>query len=138
MNMGRVKDENSTREVSKDVVVKETVYRPDSIVKEYKKVFAKITTTKRVMQSDANMLVNIRDESGRFIWSDNFIGNHYWTSEFATYTGDERALTDQDKQLLNAYRPQPPQEQEVMRCIMEEITGSLQSRIRQYYSKATF
>ncbi len=138
MNMGRVKDEYSTREVSKDVVVKETVYRPDSIVKEYKKVFAKITTTKRVMQSDANMLVNIRNEGGQFLWSDNFRGDHFWTSEFATYTGDERALSEQDKELLNRHRAEPPQEQEIMRCIMEEITRSLQNRIRDYYNRAVF
>ena len=134
-NLGRVKDESTSREVWKEVVVKETVYKPDSVVKEYKKVYARITTTKRVMQSDANLLVNIRDQAGRFIWSDNFRGDHIWTSEFATYTGDERALSDSDKQLLNAHRQDPPHEQEVMRCIMEEITRNLHHRIRDFYGR---
>src|SRR6188474_1311756 len=38
LDIGRTRDENSTREVSQEIVVKETVYRPDSVVKEYKKV----------------------------------------------------------------------------------------------------
>src|SRR5215203_1009075 len=54
-DIGRTRDERSTREVSKDIVVKETVHRPDSVVKEYKKVFAKITTTKRTMLSEGNL-----------------------------------------------------------------------------------
>ncbi len=138
MNLGRVKDDHSTREVSKEVVVKETVYKPDSIVKEYKKVYAKITTTKRLMQSDGILVVNIRDESGRWLWSDNFNGDHTWSSEFATYTGDERALSESDKQLLNRIRQEPPQQQEVMRCVMEEITRNLHTRIRDYYNRAVF
>ncbi|HET9435002.1 MAG TPA: hypothetical protein VFO37_14650, partial [Chitinophagaceae bacterium] len=51
-DVGRTRDENTTREVSKEIVVKETVYRPDSVVKEYKKVFAKIKTTRRTMNSE--------------------------------------------------------------------------------------
>ncbi|HEY5771568.1 MAG TPA: hypothetical protein VIS75_03020, partial [Chitinophagaceae bacterium] len=68
-DIGRTRDEKSTREVSKDIVVKETVYRPDSVVKEYKKVFAKITTTKRTLLSEGNLQINIRDASGRRLWN---------------------------------------------------------------------
>src|SRR6185503_1022710 len=63
-DIGRTRDERKTREVSKDVVVKETVYRPDSIVREYKKVFAKITTTSRSMISEGNLQVSVRDING--------------------------------------------------------------------------
>lgn len=133
-NIGRVHDQRSTREVSKDIVIKEIVYKPDSIVKVYGKVYAKITTTRRTMRSDGNLAVNIREADGRWLWSDNFHGDHNWVTEFATYTGDERALSESDKQLISRSHQSQPYEGEIMRHIMNEITNNLQSRIRQYYS----
>jgi len=134
LDIGRTRDERSTREVSKEIVVKETVYRPDSIVKEYKKVTAKITTTRRSLISEGNLQVNVRDISGRWIWSDNVQGNHNWCTEFSTYTGDERALSESDKQLVNRRQEYPPHEDEIMRCIMNEINSNMMGRVRNYFS----
>jgi hypothetical protein len=39
----------------------------------------------------------IRDYNGRWIWSDTYRGDYSWSYTFATYTGDERALSDKDK-----------------------------------------
>jgi hypothetical protein len=133
-DIGRTRDERSTREVSKDVVVKETVYKPDSIVKEYKKVYAKITTTRRTMLSEGNLQVNVRDMTGRWIWSDNVIGNHNWCTEFSTFTGDERALSETDKQLVNRRQEYPPHDDEIIRCIMNEINSNTLNRMRNYFS----
>lgn len=133
-NIGRTRDENSVREVSKEVVVKETVYRPDSIVKEYKKVFAKIKTTKRSMLSDGVLQVNVRDASGRWLWSDDIRGNHNWFTEFSTFTGDERALSETDKQLVNRRQEYPPRENEIIRCIINEINSNVTGRVRNYFS----
>lgn len=134
LDVGRTRDENSTREVSKEIIVKETVYGPDSVVKEYKKIFAKIKTTRRTMNSEGNLQVNIRDASGRWLWSDDLRGNHNWSTEFATYTGDERALSDSDKQLVNRRPEYPPHEDEIIRCIMNEINSNMLTRVRNYYS----
>ena len=133
-NIGRTRDEKHTREVSKEVVVKETVYRPDSVIKEYKKVFAKITTTKRSMNSEGNLQVNVRDINGRWLWSDNMGSHHNWFTEFSTFTGDERALSETDKQLLNRRQEYPPHETEIIRCIINEINGQMISRVRNYFS----
>jgi len=134
-DLGRTRDERSTREVSKDIVVKETVYRPDSVVKEYKKVVAKITTTKRTMLSEGNLQINIRDASGRWLWSDDIPGNHSWCTEFSTFTGDERALTESDKQLVNRRQDYPPHEDEITRCIINEINSNMCGRVRNYFSR---
>ena len=116
------------------MVVKETVYKPDSVVKEYKKVYAKIRTTKRTMYSSGNLQVNIRDHNGRWVWSDNLQGNHNWYSEFSTFTGDERALSESDKQLVNRSQEYPPHEDEIIRCIISEINNNMLHRVRTYYS----
>lgn len=134
-DIGRHYDNNSTRRVSKDVVVKETVYRPDSIVKEYAKVYANIITTHRTMQSAAILQLNVRDENGRWLWSDNIDANHTWATDFATYNGDIRALSESDKQLVERRREFAPTENEIMRCLLEQLNNNTLSRVRSYFSR---
>jgi hypothetical protein len=135
MNIGRIQDNRSTREVSKEVVVKETVFKPDSVVKEYGRVKAKITTVKRTLLSEGNLNINIRDNTGRWLWNDNIRGAHGWSSEFSTYTGDERALSEDDKRLVNMRQENAPREDEIMKCIKDNIYNDFVSRIRNYYSR---
>lgn len=135
LNLGRIRENYSTREVSKEVVIKETVYKPDSVVKEYGRVKAKISTMQRTLYSEGNMNVSIRDNNGRWLWNDNINGRHGWSTEFSTYTGDERALSDEDKKLVNRSRQNPPREEEIIRCIKENIYNDFVDRLRNYYSR---
>lgn len=134
-DIGRTRDDRRTRDVSKEVVVKETVYRPDSIVKEYKKVFAKITTTNRSIISSGNLQVSVRDINGNWLLNDNIRGDHNWCTEYSTFTGDERALSDSEKQLVNRRQEYPPNDNEITRCIMNEINSQMSSRIRNYFNQ---
>jgi hypothetical protein len=134
MNIGGLRDQTTSRDVYKDVVVKETVYKPDSIIREYAKVHAKITTTRRSMLSEGILSVNIRDNSGRWLWNDNIRGDHNWDAEFTSFTGDERALSESDKQLINRQRQNAPDQYEVIRCIKENIFNDVVYRVRNYYS----
>jgi len=133
-NIGRSHDNNSVREVSKRIVVKETVYRPDSIVYEYKDVKAKITTTRRTMLSEGFLQINVRNTDGRWLWSDNLRGEHNWCTEFSTYTGDERALSESDKQLVNRRADNPPYEGDIFRTIINNIDNDIAGRLRGFYS----
>jgi hypothetical protein len=136
VTIGRPYDRTSTRNVSKKVVVKETVYKSDSVVKEYATVNAKINTTERTLLSEADLMVIIRDPQGRIIWNDRFTGQHQWRTEFANYTGDERALSDSDKNLLNRNdNRQPPREEDIMQELYRQIQSDLSSRLRNYYSR---
>ena len=135
INIGSIKDNYSTKEVIRDVVVKETVYKADSVIKQYAKVKANITTTKRTMSSQGNLSINIRDSKGKWLWSDNVVGNSSWSTEFSSYNGDERALSDEDKLLLNKVQDTPPREEDIMKCIQESIYSDFVSRIRKYYSR---
>jgi len=135
INIGSIKDNYSTKEVIRDVVVKETVYKADSVIKQYAKVKANITTTQRTMSSQGNLSINIRDSKGKWLWSDNVVGNSSWSTEFSSYNGDERALSDEDKLLLNKVQDTPPREEDIMKCIQESIYSDFVSRIRKYYSR---
>lgn len=133
-DIGRYDDDQTRRRVSKDIVVKETVYKPDSVVREYAKVYADIITTRRSMHSRAFLQVSVRDEDGRWVWSDDFNGYHNWSTEFATYTGDARALSDADKQLVNRKKEFAPGDNEVMKCMLDQIMNDAQYRIRNHFS----
>ena len=135
INIGRINDNYSTREISKEVVVKETVYKPDSVIKQYAKVKAIITTTQRTMSSQGTLSINVRDTKGRSLWSDNVVGNSSWSTSFSSYTGDERALSDEDRTSLNQTFDTPPREQDVVKCIQEGIYSDLIYKVRNRYSR---
>lgn len=135
VDIGRYVDTRSTRKVSKEVVVREIVYKPDSIVKVYGTVTAEITTTKRQMISQGNMQISLRDANGRWLWNDNFWSNNRWETEFATYTGDERALSDSDKQLINRRMQLPPSENEIVNNIMKDLQNKASTRIKEYFNR---
>jgi tetratricopeptide (TPR) repeat protein len=135
MNVGRVYDNKSTREVSKEIVTKEIVYKPDSIVKQTSRVTALITTTRRTINSDGNMNVTIRNEKGRIIWADNIRGDHQWHTVFSSYTGDSRALSDEDKRILNQREEMPPHADQISNAITNEIMNNMVYRLRDFYSR---
>lgn len=141
MNLGRVRigqpyDQRSQRTASKQEVVKEIVYKPDSVVKEYATVTATITTTKRTLLSEGELYLSLRDPKGRTLWNDRFTGQHRWQTQFATYTGDQRALSDSDKALLNQNNNQnAPREDDIMNELYRQIQADLSSRLRNYFSR---
>jgi len=135
IDINRYRDQCNTREVSKQVVVKETVIRPDSIVREYATVKAKINTTRRTLQSNGLLQVTVRDYTGQWLWSDTYRGDYNWSTEFSSWTGDARALTDDDKKLCDGHEQFPPGESEIMRTIMNEAQVKAECGIKDYFNR---
>ena len=135
MNIGQPYDQSSNRQVSKEVVIKERVYSKDSVVKEYGKVYANVITTKRTLVSDVDMYVTAREPKGRILWSDNLRSEHQWKTEFATYTGDERALTESDKALLNKKDNKAPQQDDITNDLLSKLQNDVTYRLRNYYNR---
>ena len=135
IDIGRPYDRTSSHTASKEVVIKEIVYRPDSVVKQYGKVTAQVTTTQRTMVSQGELYVTSRDPRGRILWTDIFRGEHKWETEFSTFRGDERALSDRDRALLNRQDRNAPREDEVMDAVLDQIENDMSYRVRNYYSR---
>lgn len=135
VNIGRYRDQRNTREVSRQVVGKEIVIKKDSVVKEYITVKARITTTTRTIQADALLQATIRDYNDRRLWSDTYRGDYSWSYSYATYTGDERALSDEDKKLLNQKEQWPPSNDEIIRIIMDDIQRKTECGINDYFNR---
>lgn len=136
ISIGQPNDNKTTREVSKEVVVKEIVFKEDSVKKEYGTVKAKITTTKRTLISQGDLYITVRDTKGRTIWNDRFTGQHKWETQFASYTGDERALSESDKTSLSqTTNYNPPTEDQIMEELLKQIQNDLSYRLRNYYTR---
>ncbi|RPD50583.1 hypothetical protein [Paracnuella aquatica] len=137
--IGRPYDQSETRTVQKEVVVKETVYKKDSVVKEYATVKARIATTRRMLVSEASLFLTTRDAGGRILWNDEFRGEHRREAKFVTYTGDERALSNTDKELIKNNKPEDirvPREDEIVEDLMQQIESDLAQRLRQHYQRS--
>jgi hypothetical protein len=134
ISIGQPNDNKTTREISKEVVTKETVYKEDSVIKQYSTVKARITTTKRILLSQGDLYITVRDTKGMVIWNDRFTGEHKWQAEFSSYTGDERALSDTDKTQLNQSQYNPPTEDQIMQELLRQIQNDLTNRLRSYYT----
>jgi hypothetical protein len=136
ISIGQPYDNKTTREVSREVVIKEIVFKEDSVKKEYGTVTAKITTTKRTLMSQGDLYITVRDTKGRTIWNDRFTGQHKWETQFSSYTGDERALSDSDKNSLNQSSSyNPPAEDQIMEELLRQIRNDLSNRLRTYYTR---
>lgn len=135
VNIGRFRDERVVREVSKQVVSKEIVIKPDSVKREYTTVKAKITTITRTLQADGLLQALISDIDRRHLWSDTYRADYRWVYTFSTYTGDERALSDEDKKLLNQREQFPPSNDEIIRVIMSDVQNKAQCGISDYYNR---
>jgi hypothetical protein len=134
-NMGRQQEYRTTRKVSKEVLIKETVIRPDSVVREMGWVHANIISTRRTMVSDALLRVSVKDNDGLWIWSDDFNAGHNWSTEFATYNGDSRALSASDKQLVERRPAFPPAENEIMQYLFDQLNSDALYRIKKYFNR---
>jgi tetratricopeptide (TPR) repeat protein len=135
IDIDRYRDQRSTREVSRQVVVKETIIKPDSIVREYATVKARITTTRRTLKSDGLLQATVRDYNNQWIWSDTYRGDYNWATEFSTYTGDARALSEEDKKLLDCREQFPPSNDDILRVIINEVQSKAVCGIRDYFNR---
>ena len=135
INIGRVQENCFSQELIKDVVVKQIVYKPDSVVNVYAKVKARITTVQRTLYSDGNLSITIRDNTGNRLWNDNVTGQSSWSTAFSTFSGDERALNEEDKHLINRRQDNIPNDASIIDCVRKDIFNNTLYRIKDYYSR---
>lgn len=135
VHIGRYHDQRTIREVSRQIVAKETVHKPDSVVKEYITVKAKITTTTRTIRADGLLQATVRDYNNQRLWSDTYRGDYNWSATFASFTGDERALSEEDKKLVARRELWPPSNHEITRIIMNEIQSKTECGISDYFRR---
>jgi hypothetical protein len=85
--------------------------------------------------SQADLYITVRDTKGGIIWNDHFTGENRWQTEFASYTGDERALEDNDKTLCKKDYNSPSTDK-IMGDLFHQVQTDVGSRLRNYYTKS--
>lgn len=138
LDMGRSYDETNSRDVSKQVVVKQVVYKPDSVVNEYATVSARVHITRRNFISYGDLQITARDASGKYLWSDIIRSEHRFATEFASYTGDQRALSESDRALVNnshSHGQNQLRREDVFRELLRQLEYEASTRFRNYYSR---
>jgi hypothetical protein len=133
LDPGHINDYRTTKEFTKDVITKEIIYKPDSVIREYSKVKARFTTIKRTLNADAGLTIIIRDANGNRIWNDNVNSDYCWSTVSYSYTGDERALSDENKKMAGLREERPPHEDEIAGILMQQLNNSTIAHIRNYY-----
>lgn len=138
LDMGRSYDESNYRDVSKQIITRTIVYKPDSVVNEYANVHARINTTRRHFVSYGDLHITARDANGKYLWSDVIRSEQRFTREFASFTGDQRALSDNDKNLIantqnNAYNN--IRRDDIFRELLRQLQDEASGRFRNYYSR---
>lgn len=133
INLAIPHDEKSTREVTKQVVSKEIVYSKDSVVNQYSTVKANVITTTRSYLSQADLFITIRDAQGRVIWNDRFTGESRKDVKMYSYTGDERALSNDDKKLLDLKAEVYGSNEQAFDDLLLQLRNDLSYRMRSHY-----
>ncbi len=138
LDLGRYYDQTTSRDVSKQIVTKTIVYKPDSVVNEYATVHARINLTRRNFISYGDLNIVARDANGKYLWSDVIRGEHQFAREFATYQGDQRALSESDKSLINNNQQNQFNDirrDDIFRELFRQIEYQASNRFRNYYSR---
>jgi hypothetical protein len=97
----------------------------------YKKVYANVNVTRMSFTARAEMEVMIRDiASSRSISNRSFREDYRWEEERATYSGDQRALTSQDWQMINNNNIYAPRREEILNELYRKIYPQVLNNIK--------
>ena len=126
MNLPRPQSYRYSRNASKRVETgRDTSGKPI-----YQTVYATVNITRQSFNARAEMEVAITDAASRKLISRNSYQEDYnWQEEYATYTGDSRALDGNDWSLINNNRYNEPRKEDVLNELYRKIYPQVKNRI---------
>jgi len=121
--------------LTKDSVkVGETTLENGDKLPVYGNVSAKFITNRVEVGSRGLLSMRIVDGYTQgTVYNENLPGEFVWFSEWATYQGDERALTKEEKRLCGLRPVSPPPPQQMFVEFTKPIYDQLTSRINRFY-----
>jgi tetratricopeptide (TPR) repeat protein len=126
LDIPRPQTYTSQRNVSKEVETgRDTAGR---II--YQTVYATIYTNRQSFTARGEMDVNITDaNTRRYITSGNYNDDYSWQQETATYSGDNKALSSSDWNLINSRNYNQPTKEEVLNELYRKIYPQVKNKI---------
>jgi hypothetical protein len=97
----------------------------------YQTVTASLNITRMSFVAEAQMDLSVRDlEMSRTVSNRSFRENYRWEEERATYSGDQRALTSQDWNMINNSSFYTPRREEVLEQLYRKLYPQVLNAIK--------
>ncbi|MDP4205251.1 MAG: hypothetical protein Q8859_04580 [Bacteroidota bacterium] len=127
--------ERSYETQSKDsVVIGEAKTRNGEKVQVLGLVKAEVKVTKLEVSSGGLLEMTIEDyQSNRVLSKNQIPGEYIWNTEWASYNGDKRALTDHELDLVKRRTVSPPLPQDLFIQFTQPIYNQLTQKLRYFY-----
>lgn len=131
-----VYDRNTETVTSKDSVKIGDVRIEGLTVPVYGLVTAKYTQISKTVLGGGQLLLKITDpSSGRIVMQERFDGEYAWVHRWATFNGDERALTAEQKRMTSVREAAPPPPELIFEEFTQPILANVSERLRRFYAQ---
>ena len=108
---------------------------PSGLIDIYATVRALMTTYDKTITSQALLSMTITSEElGKVLKEEQFPVEHIWRSTWATFNGDERALTEEQHNLCELKEQQAPSRDEIFNLLSEQFYNNVTKNISGFYS----
>ena len=125
---------SSVEEVEKDVKVGEKTVN-DKKEDVFEKVKAKVTTYSRSLRAESSSVIQVTDlKAGTTLINNQIGGSASWQYSWATYSGDVRALNNNQKELIKK-REAYPDRDDLVNKARQNLLSNLSGQLRSFYSK---
>ena len=102
----------------------------------FNRVSATFTTNSKMVLGGGQLLLKITDHSsGRIIMQERFDGEYRWLHRWATFNGDERALTPEQKRLTLLRDEIPPPPEFIFEEFTQPMLDKVTERMRRFYAQ---
>ena len=126
---------SSAEEVKRDIKTGEKKGPDGKTVDVMETVTARITYYHKSKRSASNATFTITDgNTTAVLQSENVIGNASWQQDWATYTGDSRALSTSQLNLCKV-RETTPSDQDLFNQAMQNLESNLSNQLNSFYNK---
>ena len=133
-----MRERSDVEEVSRDSVRIGSALIDGQYRDVYGTVRAQLIVYRREVRCTGSLRIRIIDNiNGRGEESRDFPGRFVWGNEWATYKGDERALSDEQRELVRNEPDTPPTPQDLFAAFSRPLLDPASSYLRQYYRKLT-
>jgi hypothetical protein len=133
--LGQTLVESKTKELKRDSVIVGQYKDKDGVSHDvYGTVKANFTTYRKTLASTGILNFEIRDAySNQVLIQRKLGGEDIWQYEWASFNGDERALTKEELRMTKLKEVPPPAPQELFAAFIDRIYDQVLGQVRQLY-----
>lgn len=135
-SVGNIRESSNTIDVKRDSVIVGTVKVEGKTYNTYNTVKARLTTFRQELISSGVLSLRIVDaQNSRELQLRNFSGQYVWATDWATFQGDDRALTNEQKRMCGQKPQVPPTHQDLFVGFTKPIYNQAVAYVRSVYTR---